>query len=199
MKGLLTLVIVLALFMRVYNDRMVKGIMFYDVKSEVIIVEVPKKRQKESKPQTKKRGYIAFSQKMSKIESNHNIMAVNQHGMLGKYQFSPKTLKMLNIHIEPDSFLVNEALQDSAFKLNLRKNYNILRKYIIEHHDTIRGDIHITTSGILAGAHLLGPGGVMSWLRDDTTQRRFDGNGTHVEKYIRLFSNYDLTSALKRS
>ena len=56
---------------------------------------------------------------------------------------------------------------------------------------TIKG-IHITQSGLLAGAHLVGPGGVKDFLHSNGKNDVKDANGTPVSSYIKKFGGYDI-------
>ena len=49
-------------------------------------------------------------------------------------------------------------------------------------------------SGILAAAHLSGPGNVKKFLRNKgaTDFNKKDANGTSISDYIRIFKNYSL-------
>ena len=144
---------------------------------------------------------------MARRESNNNAAVVNRLGFMGKYQFSPRTLWGLGVQFQvtQKEFLDNEELQDSAMVAYLRHNYNILRAVIEEYDGRTYNGIRMTTSGILAGAHLIGPYGIRYYF--DRTYRikrgnRWvipriqDSNGTHVEEYIERFSGYDLEQAL---
>ena len=56
---------------------------------------------------------------------------------------------------------------------------------------TINGT-YITQSGLLAGAHLVGPGGVKKYLTSNGKNDITDANGTPVSSYIRQFAGYDI-------
>jgi len=136
-------------------------------------------------------------------ESNNMQHVVNRIGMLGKYQFSPKTLWSLGARFKVTraEFLGNSALQDSAMIQYLRDNRTILRDIIVEYEGEWYEGIYITESGLLAGAHLVGPHGLRAFFDPNYTVRRGsrtirprtkDGNGTNVSEYIEEFSGYDL-------
>lgn len=137
-----------------------------------------------------------FLKNIAKQESGNNYRIVSKNGMIGKYQFSKNTLKMMNIN--RDSFLLNEQLQDSVMIKLLRLNYNILKPYIKQYSGTTKDGIQISVSGILAGAHLMGPGGVMSWLKNDSTYQTSDSNGMHISTYMSRFGNFNIYNILKR-
>ena len=140
---------------------------------------------------------------VAKRESNNTLHVVNRIGMLGKYQFSPKTLWSLGAQFKVTraEFLGNSSLQDSAMTQYLRDNRTILRDIIVAYDSKWYGGIYITESGLLAGAHLVGPHGLRKYFEPDYTVRRNgrdihprtkDGNGTRVAEYIEEFSGYDL-------
>ena len=57
---------------------------------------------------------------------------------------------------------------------------------------TING-VKITESGLLAGAHLLGAGGLSAYLKSDGKAKAIDRSGTHVSKYLEQFADYDIS------
>ena len=111
-------------------------------------------------------------------------------GYLGKYQFGASTLKLIGIY-NPSEFLNNPKLQEKAFLANAKRNKWILRRDIkrfVGHK--VNGTI-VTESGILAAAHLAGPGNVKRYLRSYGAIGFTDAFGTEIESYIRNFSSYD--------
>ena len=54
---------------------------------------------------------------------------------------------------------------------------------------TISG-INVTKSGLIAGAHLVGVGGVLRWVRSQGTDDPFDGNQTLVSDYVQEFAPF---------
>ena len=134
-----------------------------------------------------------FMIKLAKIESDNNPRAVNRLGMMGKYQFSPRTLRMMGFHESREEFLSNEQLQDSALVAYLKENRSILRNVIRRYENTWYRGVYITRSGILASAHLTGHGGVRAFF--DPEKHNYataDANGTTVELYMKKFANYRL-------
>jgi hypothetical protein len=149
-------------------------------------VEIPKKVIKKS--ELKKDFYHAIGFK----ESGNDYTKVNSYGMLGKYQFSPKTLRGLGYKITSQEYLDSPELQEQAMRKLLKHNEKILRKQINKYsNDTIKG-IVITKSGILASAHLVGPRAVKRWLRSNGKVTRIDGYGTSIENYMNKFKNYNI-------
>jgi len=124
-------------------------------------------------------------------ESSGNYKAVNQFGYLGKYQFGRKTLNALGYEdVSNRVFLANPSIQEEAMYDLLIHNKKILRRQIEKYDGQIINGIYITESGILAAAHLAGPGNVKKFFRKGYEFR--DGNGTKMTSYMKKFSNYRL-------
>jgi hypothetical protein len=134
-----------------------------------------------------------FLQHIGRRESNNNPTVVNQYGMLGKYQFSPMTLRYLaGDTLTKQQFLRNPELQDTVMVRYMRDNNSHLRDLIFKYEGTIFKGVKVTRAGILAAAHLAGPQGVRSFFRTTDLHGRRDGNGTSVRDYLVLFSGYNL-------
>ena len=134
-----------------------------------------------------------FMNAIAETESGNRTTIVNHKGYLGKYQFGPATLKTLGIEVSRDSFLNDEQLQDYAMRMNIRRNYMRLKNLIAQFNGTYKDGVRITTAGILAGAHLTGPGGVLSFFYpDEYHYDTTDANGIGVLDYMRMFENYDV-------
>jgi len=124
-------------------------------------------------------------------ESSGNYKAVNQYGYLGKYQFGRKTLNALGYEdVSNRVFLANPSIQEEAMYDLLIHNRKILRRQIEKHNGKVINGILITESGILAAAHLAGPGNVKKFFRKGYEFR--DGNGTKMTYYMKKFSGYKL-------
>jgi len=124
-------------------------------------------------------------------ESSNNYHAVNQFGYLGKYQFGRKTLDGLGYKdVTNREFLENESLQEEAMYALLTHNRKVLRRQISKYVGTTVAGVYITESGLLAAAHLAGPGNVRKFLRKGYEFK--DGNGTKMTSYMIKFSNYRL-------
>ena len=135
----------------------------------------------------------AFLHKMGHFEGLGSYSTVNKFGYLGMYQFSPHTLNILGFHVTKEEFLNNPDLQDSAMVAFMKDNAESLRGIINEYSGKMYDGVYITKSGILAGAHLVGPGGVLAFFYPDKYKfRTVDGNGTSVKEYISKFAGYDL-------
>ena len=70
-----------------------------------------------------------------------------------------------------------------------------------EYYGKIINGIEITESGAIAGAHLVGEGGLGSFLGIPGFKGEYkesDGNNVHISKYIDMFNYYDLESCCNR-
>jgi len=141
------------------------------------------------------KSFVGFKEALAFKESGGNYFTVNTFGHLGKYQFGKETLKMIGIY-NPAQFLNNPELQEKAFIANAERNKWILRRDIKNFVGKRINGVIITESGILAAAHLAGPGSVKNYLRSYGVEDFEDGYGTTVQYYMKKFSGYD-TSFLK--
>lgn len=146
---------------------------------------------------------------LARLESggvDNPYAAVNRYGYLGKYQFSKRTLtRLINLGYldmtkdELSNFLASPALQERAMNALLIHNKEIIKRYGLYKYigEKING-ITITLEGMLAGAHLVGPYAVKHYVKtggslatvnvNGVKVKKFDGNGTSVEHYIKQFS-----------
>lgn len=123
-------------------------------------------------------------------ESGNRYKITNRFGYMGRYQFGRSTLRGLGYKVSRKEFLNSPELQERAMLDLLSHNQKILRKYIKYWDGKKVGGKVITESGILAAAHLVGPGGVKKFFRDGKISK--DGNGTSLLTYMKVFSGYDL-------
>lgn len=141
------------------------------------------------------KSYLGFKEALAFKESRGNYFTVNDLGYLGKYQFGAETLKLLGVY-NPEFFLYTPELQEKAFLANSERNKWILRKDIARFVGKEIHGITITESGILAAAHLAGPGSVKKFLRSFGDYNFSDAYGTSISSYMKRFSGYD-TSFIK--
>ena len=123
-------------------------------------------------------------------ESSNRYNVVNQYGYMGKYQFGIKTLRQIGIETTRKEFLSSPDLQEEAMITLLKANQHNLRRQIKKYDGKLVNGILVTESGLLAAAHLGGPGSVKKWLRSGEDFK--DGNGTKITSYIKTFNGYDL-------
>ena len=111
---------------------------------------------------------------------------------MGKYQFNLSTLKMFKIY-NGRKFLNNPELQEKVFLMNIQRNKWILRKDIKWFVGSVINGLEITESGILAAAHLSGPGNVKKFLRENGKADLKDAFGTSISHYMNYFKNFDMS------
>jgi len=123
-------------------------------------------------------------------ESSNRYDVVNGWGYMGKYQFGKRTLKNLGYDISKKEFLNSPHIQEMAMLDLLSHNKKILQSYINQYSGVIVDGTKITESGILAAAHLAGPGNVKRYFKKGKQFK--DGNGTKLTSYLTKFSGYKL-------
>lgn len=136
--------------------------------------------------------YVGFKEALAFKESAGDYFRTNTLGYLGKYQFGIGTLQLVGVY-NATRFLNDPILQEKVFYTNLSRNKWILRNDITRFvGKRIRG-IEITESGMLAAAHLAGPGNVKKYLRSWGRLNPSDAFGTDITNYLRHFSGYDVS------
>ena len=157
------------------------------------------------KPETKKenlftpylgKSFQGFKEAIAFKESRGDYQIVNTLGYLGKYQFGSSTLKLLGVNNTTTQFLNNPKLQEKAFDANASRNKWVLRKDISRFDGKVIGGVKVTESGILAAAHLAGPGNVKKFLRSSGSANFSDAYGATVKYYMKSFSGYDTSSII---
>ena len=143
------------------------------------------------------RDFVGFKEFLGFYESGSDYKKINSLGYLGKYQFGRSTLKVLRIK-KINNFINIPELQEKAFLMNVMRNKWILRREIERFRGKKINNILITESGIIAAAHLSGPGNVKKFLRNNCNNNLDfkDINGTKISDYIRIFRNYDISKIL---
>ena len=137
--------------------------------------------------------FIGFKEFLGFFESGSDYNKINRFGYLGKYQFGKGTLKIYGVS-DLNNFIKSPELQEKVFLMNVKRNKWILRREIKKYSNIFLGDLYISESGILAAAHLSGPGNVKKFLRNKASKdfNKKDANGTSISDYIRIFKNYNL-------
>lgn len=136
--------------------------------------------------------YIGFKEALAFKESQGNYFVTNTLGYIGKYQFGVGTLKLVGVY-STHQFLNDPVLQEKVFLTNVSRNKWILRRDIGRFVGKKVGGIEITESGILAAAHLAGPGNVKKYLRSYGKHNVADAYGSSIAYYMRKFSGYDVS------
>lgn len=133
-----------------------------------------------------------FMKRIADIESGGNHRVVNRYGMMGKYQFSPSTVRMLGFRLSKQEFLNNPHVQDTVMLTYMKVNQDEL-VHLIERYEgkTIKG-VKITRASILAGAHFAGSHGVRAFLTNNNETGTIDGNGMTLRTYMSKFRDVAL-------
>jgi hypothetical protein len=139
------------------------------------------------------KSFIGFKEAVGFKESQGRYSIVNTFGYMGKYQFGKGTLKLIGVY-NTNTFINNPGVQEKAFEANLSRNKWILRRDIKRFSGKIIGGVKITESGILAAAHLGGPGSVKKFLRSYGENVFSDAFGSSVRYYMNKFAGYDTSS-----
>ncbi len=160
----------------------------YNVSSDVPVADVSNDINLSS-PHLGK-SFVGFKEALAFKESRGNYFTVNTLGYLGKYQFGKNTLKLIGIY-NTSQFLNNPKLQESAFIAYTARNKWVLRRDIKRFVGKYIDGVLVTESGILAAAHLAGPGSVKKYLRSYGAIGFTDAYGTTIRKYMKKFSGYD--------
>ena len=134
--------------------------------------------------------FIGFKEAVAFKESQGKYKKINSLGYLGKYQFGIETLKTVGID-DSGSFLNSPKMQEKAFVALLSRNKWELKEYIEKFDGKIVDGVKITESGILAAAHLGGPGSVKRFLKTDGKRKCKDDYGTSVRSYMRDFGGFE--------
>ena len=158
-------------------------------KLSIPIVEV----EVEEDESDSRKDLLRFLEAIALFESNNRYDVVNSYGFLGRYQFSPRTIKHLGYDILNEDFLRNKRVQDEIMLAYMRENYVSLRPYIEEYNNTNYKGMYITTSSILAGAHFAGAMGMKRFLLNKLDSiGTVDANGMTLRKYMTKFSDYNV-------
>ena len=128
--------------------------------------------------------YQDFLDALGQRESGGDYRAVNQFNFLGKYQIGEGALidtgyythdgtsqnDWQNSHFtgkggidSKAEFLASPAAQEAAIRAYMDKQWHYIAS-VQKYDGQILGGVKITISGMLAGAHLVGNGGVKTYL-----------------------------------
>ncbi|MDT0675904.1 peptidoglycan-binding protein LysM [Autumnicola musiva] len=161
-------------------DYTVEPLLEEDIVKEVHLSNLPKLGK----------SYLGFKEAVGFKESRGNYKTVNEYGYMGKYQFGKGTLALIGIY-NTQEFINSPALQEAAFYANSSRNKWILIRDIKRFVGKTINGVEVTESGILAAAHLAGPGSVKKYLRSWGAQAFSDAFGTSIKNYMQKFSGYD--------
>lgn len=149
-------------------------------------------------------------------ESSNDYTRVNCLGYLGRFQMGEMALADTKFYNKDNTskhdwigtwgqkaerydvkskkdFLENENAQNHAMFCYLKKQWEYIKNYkldsIIGHK--INGN-EITTSGLLAAAHLVGIGSVKKYIETNGAVVAKDKYGTSLEEYLTKFGGFDI-------
>jgi hypothetical protein len=133
-----------------------------------------------------------FMAHMAVRESNNNHKVVNPYGMMGRYQFSPRTVQALGFNVQKHIFLSSPHLQDTVMLAYMRANNKELSDFIRKYEGQSYKGVLITRAGVIAGAHLCGSGNAKRFFIEQSHDGCIDANGTTIRHYIKEFNSYNL-------
>jgi hypothetical protein len=127
-----------------------------------------------------------FMDKIAQIETpGGGYHTVNRFGMMGRYQFSPQTVRVLGFQVSKSEFLRSREIHEK-----------LLKSLIYRYDGKVVKGVKITRASILAGAHFAGSNGVITFLTNNSSTGTVDANGTTLQKYMSYFSNFHLPSLI---
>ena len=138
------------------------------------------------------KSFVGFKEALGFKESQGRYFIKNSLGYLGKYQFGRSTLEVLGVY-NTNFFINNPLVQEKAFEANLSRNKWVLRRDIKRFVGKTISGVKVTESGILAAAHLGGPGNAKKFLRSYGSNSFKDAYGTSVRYYMKKFAGYDVS------
>jgi hypothetical protein len=156
--------------------------------------------------------YEEFLKAIAVRESGGKYDAVNKAGYLGAYQMGEPALIEAgyykrdgtsandwkgewtgkdNIKSKEDFLKSNDA-QDAAIKELMKAQWKYITAYKLDNFigQTV-GDVKISASGLLAGAHLVGVGALKLFFDSKGATVPKDGNSVPVTNYIKEFDGYE--------
>jgi hypothetical protein len=142
--------------------------------------------------------FIGYKEAIAHKESQGKYKKVNSLGYMGKYQFGESTLKTVGIH-DSSRFLNSPRMQEKAFVALLSKNKSILQDVIDKYEGQVVAGILVTESGILAAAHLGGPGSVKKFFKYEGKRYFKDAYGTSIRSYMKEFGGYETSGIVADS
>lgn len=154
-----------------------------------------------------KNGFREFAYLLGQRESNNDYEAKNSFGYLGAYQFGMARLCDLGLTerikegMSNDCFKWKEGMSEEMFLNSPEVQDQLFFRHCTDLAGTINKEfgneigkqkygVLITLSGLIAGAHLLGLGGVRNFINKGEVGK--DGYNTSIKDYIQSFAGFDL-------
>ena len=162
------------------------------------------------------KSYVDYLHALGKRESGNNYSIANSLGYLGRFQFGEAALTDCRFYAgdgtrkndwmgrfrdeavaqgvsSRSDFLATPKFQDYAIlRFNEIQWATIVRIDLPQYIGRTVGGVTITRSGMLGGAHLVGPGALKKFLVSNGANVPVDGNGTRITEYMRLFAGFDV-------
>ena len=139
---------------------------------EIALRDILKQHPGESKEDYEKRIKVYWPKNFGKVRTASD------------FNFFQSRFKNKGVNFWP------EYKQDMAMKQLLKNNKAYLGDYVDKWVGKKKNGIKITLSGLLAGAHLLGPSNVKDFLDNGKVAK--DGYGTPITEYIEKFGGYSV-------
>ena len=141
--------------------------------------------------------FSAFVEALGQRESGGHYGAFNDIGYIGKFQFGEAALQDTGYYLGDSTsntndwtgswtgldgvrslsdFMHNVFAQEAAVRSLMMRNWQTLERiHATDYLGEVAGGVSVTASGLLAGAHLGGPGAVKRYLRTDGRENPSDG------------------------
>ena len=108
----------------------------------------------------------------------------------GKFGITSTTNFLSNVSAQESAM---DALQRAQWRQIQRRNLESYSNMDICYFDGVTtNSVHVTDSGMLAGAHLLGSGNLAKFLRSEGKTIPKDGNGVPITAYMKKFGGYNI-------
>jgi integrating conjugative element protein (TIGR03758 family) len=161
--------------------------------------------------------YADYLGQLARVESGNNAGARNDFGYLGLYQMGEQALAEAGYY-RPDGtakndwrgswtgkdgvrntadFLSRPSVQTQAVTAYSAAQWSQIKNLDLDGYlgQTV-GGVLITPSGLLAGAHLVGVGGLRRFLSSGGTGSVRDGNGTSIATYLSALGGFDVSAVM---
>jgi|LGVD01.1.fsa_nt_gb hypothetical protein len=155
-----------------------------------MLVLIPKSKDLMGLSPILSKDFVGFKEAIGFRESSGKYHKVNEFGYLGKYQFGKHAMQDLGIN-NKYVFLNSAEMQEKAFIALCSLNKYKLRNYLYKYEGKTINGTKLTESGMLAAAHLLGPGAVINFIKSNGKSVGSDALGTSILEYLTSFNGYD--------
>lgn len=160
--------------------------------------------------------YDDFFARLGFRESSNRYNVVNQYGSLGKYQMGEGAFVDIGLSkrdsnpfnndysagftgkwgiYSVNDFLTSPDAQEKAIREYMALQFTYLQPVWAYDGQTING-VKITTSGMLAAAHLLGWDGAKAYLESGGAYVPADNFGTPITEYVQLMGDFQTPFAI---